>query len=106
MIIMQARRELSLFPAEVILGIFCSLSTFPDTLHLSATCQKHRQIFHDNVSTIYHYVSPMAIPCRRYARKLLSDQGGSLPNETLTVQNFLHANDPKLHRDGGICCPF
>ena len=86
---MQARLEMSSFPAEVILGVFCSLSAFPDILHLAATSQKHRQIFRDNVSTIYHYVSPMAIPCRRYARKLLADQGGSLPNETPTVQDFL-----------------
>lgn len=89
LVIMQARLELSSFPAEVILGVFCSLSAFPDILHLAATCQKHRQIFHDNVSTIYHYVSPMVITCRRYARKLLADQGGALPNEIPTVQDFL-----------------
>lgn len=41
MIIMQPQFELSSFPAEVILCVFCSLSTFPDILHLAATCQKH-----------------------------------------------------------------
>lgn len=89
LIVMQARLELSSCPAEVILGVFCSLSAFPDILHLAATCQNHRQIFHNNVSAIYHCVSPLAIPCRRYARKLLADQGGSLPNEIPTVQDFL-----------------
>jgi hypothetical protein len=86
---MHDRVELSSFPPEVILGVFCSVSTFPDILHLAATCQKHRQIFHKNIITIYHRVSPRAVPCRRYARKLLADQGGSLPNETPTVQDFL-----------------
>lgn len=88
LIIMPDGVELSSVPPEVILGVFCSLSTFPDILHLAAACQKHRQIFHDNVITIYHYVSPRAIPCRRYARKLLED-GGSLSYENPTISDFL-----------------
>lgn len=86
---MHDRAELSSFPAELVLGVFCSLSAFPDVLHLAGACQKHRQIFLDNVTTIYQHVSPRAIPCRRYARKLLADQGGALPNEAPTIQDFL-----------------
>jgi hypothetical protein len=80
--------ELSSLPAEVILSVLCSLSTFPDMLHLAAACQKHRQVFHETVITIYNHVSPRAIPCRRYARRLLVDQGRSLPNETPTVEDL------------------
>lgn len=86
---MHGRVEISSFPAEVDLDLFCSLSAFPDVLHLAATCQKYRQVFLHNVTTIYQHVSPRAIPCRSSARKLLADQGGALPNEAPTIQDFL-----------------
>ena len=89
MAFMHDQSVLSSLPAELILRVFCALSTFPDVLHFAASCQRHRHILHDNVSTIYHHVSPRAIPCRRYARKLLEDQGGSLSYENPTISDFL-----------------
>lgn len=80
--------SLSCMPSEVILRCLCSASTFWDVLHSAATCRQQRQIWTDNVNTIYQVVSPRAIQCRRYARILLADQGG-----TAADSQFLAVHD-------------
>ena len=77
-------------PVEIILHCFCSLPSFWDVLHFAATCQRNHQIWTANVSTIYHHISPRDIQCRRYARTLLADQGGSpADSHNLTIRDVL-----------------
>lgn len=70
--------EATLFsmPAELITGTFCLLASFSDVLALAATCHRLRHIWTTNVPPIYVKVAPRSIPCNRYARSFLTDQGG------------------------------
>ena len=63
-------------PTELITKTFCLLPSFTDILALAATCQRLRRIWTTNVTSIYSQVGPRSIPCERYARSFLADQGG------------------------------
>lgn len=71
--------HLSLMPAEIIRAIFCKLSSLSDVLTLSATCQRHRTVWTENIASIYNEVGPRSIICERHARRLLADLDGSPP---------------------------
>lgn len=68
--------DLSLVPAELMTKIYGALPSFHDVFALAATCRPLRQIFIMKASPIYRHVAPKCIPCERYARRLLADQGG------------------------------
>ncbi|GFN21568.1 hypothetical protein AtubIFM56815_004141 [Aspergillus tubingensis] len=64
-------------PTEVLTRIYGELPLL-DALRLAATCRRLRQVLIDNTPTIYKRLR-RRIPCERYARVLLADQGGSPP---------------------------
>lgn len=64
-------------PTELVIHVFCWLSTFSDVFNLAATCRRHQQIWTDNATFIYNHVAPRTIECRCHARDLLADRGGA-----------------------------
>ena len=62
-------------PVELMTKIFGVLPSFFDVIALAATCRRLRHIWTTNVTSIYSQVS-RSIPCERYARRFLTDQGG------------------------------
>ncbi|PYH95912.1 hypothetical protein BO71DRAFT_439964 [Aspergillus ellipticus CBS 707.79] len=74
-------------PSELVCHILGFSSSFQDVLHFAATCRRFQHLWQRNANFIYKYVSRTAIPCRRYARILLADQGGSQPNDPLNAQD-------------------
>ncbi|GKZ38023.1 hypothetical protein AbraIFM66950_009937 [Aspergillus brasiliensis] len=85
---MHTFSESNPIPTEVIINIFGELP-LPDALHLAATCRRLRQVLNDNTPTIYKRLRKK-IPCERYARVLLADQGGLPPHSSsVTVWDLL-----------------
>ncbi|PYH65916.1 uncharacterized protein BO88DRAFT_347790 [Aspergillus vadensis CBS 113365] len=75
-------------PTEVIIRIYGELP-LPDALQLAATCCRLRQVLIDNTPTIYKNLR-RNVPCERYARVLLADQGGSPPHSSsVTIGDLL-----------------
>lgn len=75
-------------PTEVIINIFGELS-LPDALHLAATCRRLRQVLSEHTPTIYKRLR-RKIPCERYARVLLADQGDlALYSSSVTIRDLL-----------------
>ena len=69
---------------------FCLLPSFSDALALAATCRRLRNVWITNVGPIYSHVAPRSIPCERYARRFLADQGGPAVNvSTLSDKDVL-----------------
>lgn len=81
---------LSSMPAELITVIFCLLPSFSDVIALAATCHRLRHIWTTNTTTIFINVAPRGIPCHRYARNFLTDQGGpALDSPTLSAEDVV-----------------
>lgn len=77
-------------PIELMTKTFCLLSSFFDILALAATCSRLRRIWTTNVTSIYSQVAPGSIPCERYARSFLADQGGpAIDVPTLSTRDVL-----------------
>ena len=64
-------------PNELILEIFCCMSSLSDVLAFAATNRRLRHIWTGNVTRVYERVAPRSIPCERDARKFREDQRGS-----------------------------
>lgn len=77
-------------PAELVTNIFKFLPSLSDVLALAATCRRLRRTWTTNVTTIYSQVASRSIPCERYARCFLADQGGPATSyPTLSVRDVL-----------------
>lgn len=68
--------SLSSLPVELLEGVYCPLPSFNDVFSLSSTCHQMRDVWLNNVATIYNRVARASIPCKRYARAFFADQGG------------------------------
>ncbi len=55
----------------------------------SSTCHLLRDVWLENVATIYNHVARASIPCKRYARDFLADQGGTSPESEITCAEDL-----------------
>ncbi|GKZ57414.1 hypothetical protein AnigIFM60653_001747 [Aspergillus niger] len=88
-LIMHSFSQSSPMPTEVIIRIFGEL-TLPDALHLAATCRRLRQVMKENTPAIYRRLRRQ-IPCERYARVVLADQGGPPPysSSSMTIADLL-----------------
>jgi len=67
---------LSRNPTELLVKIFSLLPRLSDVFALAATCHRLRHIWTTSTNIIYRQVAPRCIPCERYARIFLADQGG------------------------------
>ena len=77
-------------PEELVTKIFSLLPSFFDILALAATCRRLRHTWATNVTSIYSQVASRSIPCERYARRFLTDQGGPATNcPTLSARDVI-----------------
>ena len=77
-------------PVELVTKIFSLLPSFFDILALAATCRQLRHTWATNVTSIYSQVASRSIPCERYARRFLADQGGPATDfPTLSARDVL-----------------
>ncbi|KAJ5587658.1 uncharacterized protein N7459_003423 [Penicillium hispanicum] len=56
-------------PNEIILEIFCCLSSFSQVFAFAATSRRIRRVWLDHASRVYHQVAPRCIPGEPHARK-------------------------------------
>ncbi len=78
-------------PVELVTKIYSLLPSFFDVLALAATCRRLRCIWTTNVTSIYSQVASRSIPCERYARRFLADQGGPATGfPTLSTRDALN----------------
>lgn len=89
LIMMHTFSQSNPMPTEVIIRIFGEL-TLPDALHLAATCRRLRQVMKENTPAIYRRLRRQ-VPCERYARVVLADQGGPPPcsSSSMTIADLL-----------------
>lgn len=92
----QNQAELCSLPSELILNVFYSLPEFPDVLHLAGACKRFRQIFHDNVSSVYRRVNPAVLFPRG---DLVFHPYSGAPSEISTVQEFLQWTREAIRSD-------
>ncbi|KAH8433922.1 uncharacterized protein LDX57_011558 [Aspergillus melleus] len=86
----RATSPISSLPNELILSIFCSLPSFSDVAYFAATCRLYRILWINQAFSIFTNVGPRTIPCRKFARTLLADQGGpSVTANRLALQDVL-----------------
>lgn len=77
-------------PSELAIKIYALLPFLSDVFALAATCQRLRCVWLDNSTSIYKAVAPGSIPCERYARRFLVDQGGPpMDYPTLSARDVL-----------------
>lgn len=77
-------------PVELVTKNFSLLPSFFDIFALAATCRRLRRIWTTNVTSTYNQVASRCIPCERYARRFLADQGGPATNfPTLSARDVL-----------------
>ena len=69
--------HLLLLPNEIIVKLFCHLSSLSEVLALAAVIRALRLIWTGNITHIYYQVAPQSISCERHARKFREDQRGS-----------------------------
>ena len=99
-------------PVELMTETFSVLPSFFDVLALAATCRRLRHIWTTNVTSIYSQVASRSIPCERYARRFLADQGGpatSFPTPSARdalciVRNSCVVEKAILHFEGDVLC--
>ncbi|CAF9934846.1 MAG: hypothetical protein HETSPECPRED_009379 [Heterodermia speciosa] len=72
-------------PAELLILVYSRLPSFQDVFSLASTCHRLQDIWLKNIATIYKPVARAAIPCEKYARILLADQGGPSPESEITT---------------------
>lgn len=73
---------LSRNPTELLMNIFSLLPRFSDVFALAATCHRLRHVWTTSTDVIYRQVAPRCVPCERYARIFLADQGGPAKEES------------------------
>ena len=62
---------LSLLPPELVINIYCQLTSLFDVLSCATSCRTLRQIWRTNFKTVYRVVAPRCVSCERAARALL-----------------------------------
>lgn len=72
-------------PTEVLVHIYCQLSSFSDVFHFSATSKQLNLIYCQKTNIIYNHVSQRCIQCQHHARQLLANQKGIQVDSTTPV---------------------
>lgn len=75
--IIHGASPLLLLPKELLIEVYCHLSSLPDVFALSSTCHQLREYWLTEVPTIYRNVGPRSISCERHARSFLATQKGA-----------------------------
>jgi hypothetical protein len=79
--------SLTHLPVELQIRIYCGLPSLFDVMSLSTTCHVMRDVWTNNLNSIYRLAFRRSIPCERYARDLLFDQGGPAVGSKLCHQD-------------------
>lgn len=69
-IVIQVKPYLNL-PTEILIHIYCQLSSFSDVFYFAATCKQFNSIYCQNTNAIYDHIS------RKYIQNIM--QGNFLP---------------------------
>ena len=77
--------SLSPLPAELLTVVYCHLPSFQDVFSLASSCHRLRDIWRNNVATIYKPVARACITCEHHARIFLAHQGGPSPESEVTT---------------------
>ena len=80
---------LTLMPPELVIKIFCQLSSFSDAFALSTTSHRFQHIWLSNVDIIYCHVAPRSIACESEARDFLAVQDGPALNSPMSAKDVL-----------------
>ncbi|KAG7001885.1 hypothetical protein G7Y79_00030g064180 [Physcia stellaris] len=80
----QDADSITRFPVELVTVVFCHLPSFQDVFSLASTCHRVRDVWLENLATIYKCVARASITCEHHARILLADQGGPAPDSEIT----------------------